>query len=216
MNKALRQRWVDAGYSSVMGSAEVVGPPSPNFIRVDHLTSAEYAISNIGLGRLKVARFSDLNDPFELLALSFKDRDIRKIVTDFKNENDGKTGLLCFSANWTNPVLWSHYGAKHRGICLGFNLRKTLVEKIQYEQKRISIGKGSLRSLNDAVKKQLLCTKFSHWEYESEYRAFIPLADAIKEAGLYFWKFDLPLNFHPAAVRASANVTPFGAVSVPA
>jgi hypothetical protein len=29
--------------------------------------------------------------------------------------------------------------------------------------------------------------------------------------------FDLPLNFHPAAVRASANdVTPFGAVSEPA
>ena len=27
---------------------------------------------------------------------------------------------------------------------------------------------------------------------------------------------DLPLNFHPAAVRVSANVTPFGAVSVPA
>jgi hypothetical protein len=27
---------------------------------------------------------------------------------------------------------------------------------------------------------------------------------------------DLPLNFHPAAVRAWANVTPFGAVSVPA
>ena len=30
------------------------------------------------------------------------------------------------------------------------------------------------------------------------------------------WDDDLPLNFHPAAVRASANVTPFGAVSVPA
>ena len=27
---------------------------------------------------------------------------------------------------------------------------------------------------------------------------------------------DLPLNFHPAAVRASANVTPFDALSVPA
>ena len=27
---------------------------------------------------------------------------------------------------------------------------------------------------------------------------------------------DLPLNFHPAAARASANVTPFGAMSVPA
>jgi NDP-sugar pyrophosphorylase family protein len=27
---------------------------------------------------------------------------------------------------------------------------------------------------------------------------------------------DLPLNFHPAAIRASADVTPFGAISVPA
>ena len=27
---------------------------------------------------------------------------------------------------------------------------------------------------------------------------------------------DLPLNCHPAAARASANVTPFGAMSVPA
>jgi hypothetical protein len=27
---------------------------------------------------------------------------------------------------------------------------------------------------------------------------------------------DLPLNFHPAAVRVSASLTPFGAVSVPA
>ena len=35
-------------------------------------------------------------------------------------------------------------------------------------------------------------------------------------AGEYFVLLDLPLNFHPAAVRASANVTPFGAVSVPA
>jgi phosphoglycolate phosphatase-like HAD superfamily hydrolase len=33
---------------------------------------------------------------------------------------------------------------------------------------------------------------------------------------LHFNPADLPLNVHPAAVRASANVTPFGAVSVPA
>ena len=32
----------------------------------------------------------------------------------------------------------------------------------------------------------------------------------------YEGHLDLPLNFHPAAVRASANVTPFGAMSVPA
>jgi hypothetical protein len=37
----------------------------------------------------------------------------------------------------------------------------------------------------------------------------------INDGGAY-GAADLPLNFHPAAIRASANVTPFGAVSVPA
>jgi hypothetical protein len=31
-----------------------------------------------------------------------------------------------------------------------------------------------------------------------------------------FGSADLPLNFHPVAIRVSADVTPFGAVSVPA
>jgi para-nitrobenzyl esterase len=33
-------------------------------------------------------------------------------------------------------------------------------------------------------------------------------------AGAIYDGADLPLNFHPAAIRASADVTPFGAVSV--
>jgi hypothetical protein len=36
------------------------------------------------------------------------------------------------------------------------------------------------------------------------------------ESGAKLVADDLPLNFHPAAFRASTNVTPFGAVSVPA
>jgi len=57
-----------------MGSAEVVPPPPAELIRVYHLTPAEFAINNIALGRLKVTRFSDLNDPFELISLNFKER----------------------------------------------------------------------------------------------------------------------------------------------
>jgi hypothetical protein len=45
---------------------------------------------------------------------------------------------------------------------------------------------------------------------ESAYQSDHKLASFVSLA------LDLPLNFHPAAVRASANVTPFGAVSVPA
>ena len=46
--------------------------------------------------------------------------------------------------------------------------------------------------------------------------AWLPSKKVDHIAHFIFIRRDLPLNFHPAAVRASANVTPFGAVSVPA
>ena len=124
MNEALRQEWVTAGYHRNMGSAAVVPPPPEAFLRVYHITSAEFAISNIGLGRMKVARFLDLNDPLELMALNFREPQMRHIIRDFKDAYDSYTGLLCFNADWTNPVLWSHYCAKHRGICLGVDFKE--------------------------------------------------------------------------------------------
>ena len=150
MNKQLRQQWVTAGYGDKMGSGEVVPPPPKDILRSYHITSAEFAISDIGLGRMKVARFSDLNDPFELMALNFRERPARRTISDFKNEYDSHTGLLCFSMNWTNPVLWSHYGAKHRGICLGFDVPRILVERVKYEDQRIlrSFGSGDPRQLD--------------------------------------------------------------------
>ena len=36
-------------------------------MRVYYLTGAQFALNNIALRRLKIARIEDLNDPFELL-----------------------------------------------------------------------------------------------------------------------------------------------------
>jgi hypothetical protein len=30
--------------------------------------------------------------------------------------------LLCFSADWSHPLIWAHYSDKHRGLCLGFEI----------------------------------------------------------------------------------------------
>jgi len=46
-------KWEQADYPAGMGSAEVCLPPHSDFIRVYHLTSAEYALAAISLGRLK-------------------------------------------------------------------------------------------------------------------------------------------------------------------
>jgi hypothetical protein len=197
MNKQLRQEWVTAGYGPVMGSAEVVGPPPEAFIRVYHITSAEFGISNVGMGRIKVARFSDLNDPFELLAMNLRERRHRNVLRDFRNAYDTHTGLLCFSANWTNPVLWSHYGSKHTGICLGFDLGRDLARQVRYEDKRILESLGDAPNpltLDEELQEALLCTKFHHWQYEEEIRVFVKLEDMLKEGGLHFRTFDSSLQ----------------------
>lgn len=199
-----------AGYGPKMGSAEVVPPPPKGILRIYHLTSAEFAISDIGLGRMKVARFSDLNDPFELMALNFREQPARKTINDFKTDYDSHTGLLCFSANWTNPVLWSHYGAKHRGICIGFDIKRTLVEQVKYEDERIlrNFGTGDPHRLDTALQELLRCTKYSHWRYEEEFRRFVSLKDTIKEGSLHFYPFDDSLQLREVILGPQCNLSP--------
>lgn len=216
MNKRLRQRWTQAGYPATMGSAEVVPPPAtPEFLRLYHLTAMKHGLSDLTHQRLKVARFADLNDPFELLALNFKEKSIRTAVREFRASYNSKNGLLCFSSDWTNPVLWSHYAERHTGICLGFDVPRAHVQKVDYADKRILAALDDdvvPFELSDTHKQLLLRTKFSHWEYETEYRIFVPLSKATREGSFFFRPFgpDLTLKeiilgpqcaLHPEDVR---------------
>jgi hypothetical protein len=189
MDSTLRDAWVKAGYSSKMGSAEVDSPPIAHLIRVYHFTSAEYAVNNIALGRLKVARFSDLNDPFELLPVNLSDREIRRAAEEFKDKYNEHTGLLCFSRNWVSPVLWAQYGEKHRGVALGFNLSKAKAKAINYESKRL-VKKEITADLEDV----LVRTKFDHWSYEEEIRTLVALKLMNKEGALFFKPFGADLE----------------------
>lgn len=192
-----------------MGSAAVVRPPSKEFIRVYHLLPAEYGLIAIGLRRLKVARFSDLNDPFELMALNFRERRIRNIVRDFKNAYDAKTGLLCFSADWTSTVLWSHYAEKHRGICLGFNLLRECAETVLYEDQRIGaeLEDSEPTRLDNDLQELLLCTKFHHWRYEEEVRRFVSLEQAVQEGNLYVYPFNQSLQLTEVILGPQCNLS---------
>ena len=178
-----------------MGSAAAAPPPPKGFRRVYHLSSADHAISNIVFNRLKVARFSELNDPFELLALSFKGNALGKPARAYKDKLDQEQGLLCFSADWKDPVLWSHYAAMHTGICLGFNLKETLAIDVSYEQKRISGNAGrGVTVIDDGLAHQLLSTKFKSWKYEQEIRVSVMLADMAEQGSLFFYRFGKQLE----------------------
>lgn len=190
-----RQKWVDAGYESTMGSAWVRLPPPSDKIAVYHFTSTEYAISDIALSRLKVARFADVNDPFELLSLNFlRGKHLRQATMAFATAHNEQAGMLSFTQNWVNPVLWSHYADNHRGICLGFDLLRNRAQTIHYQSKRLL---EELKTANDDPNKLstdsqqlLICTKSDYWKYEREVRVLVKLEDMIREGALHFCPFD--------------------------
>jgi hypothetical protein len=159
-------------------------------MRAYHLLSSEHALSDIALQRMKIATVGDLNDPFEFLSLSLGLEPVRKGFTEWKRELSKDNGLLCFSRKWENPVLWSHYGAKHTGMALGFDIEDSSVESVDYVNERIGLPvvQDSL-GFDEPFMRRLLRTKFKHWEYEDEARVFVRLDHQTIERGLYFYDF---------------------------
>jgi len=202
LNKALRAQWQDAGYVEVidghrvcrMGSAEVCPPPAGDLVRVYHVTSAHHAVNDLALRRLKVARLAELNDPFEFMWVMWRHLDLRDTVQAWKSLYDGLVGFLCFSSDWTNPVLWSHYGDKHRGVCLGFDVPRSEVTAISYEARRLDVELPStVTRLPEQLERQLLYTKYEHWSYERELRMSLLPAQLPSEGSLRFCPFSSSL-----------------------
>jgi Protein of unknown function (DUF2971) len=187
-----------------MSSARFLHPPDRVFRRVYHLTSAEHAISSISLRRLKVARFSEVNDPFELLALNSRKKEIRQWAKSFKEEYNRTMGLLCFSANWKSPLLWSHYANKHEGVCLGFDVSRKEVSPVIYTNKRLEAElnkSGDQAVIPEDLQDLLVLTKSDHYMYEQEFRVLLKLEGTkgpglrtTREQGLYFSPFGKDLH----------------------
>jgi hypothetical protein len=165
-------------------------------MRLYFFAEAKWAVDNIHNGRLKVCRFLDLNDPFELFA-GEQHKPFRKNMKVWAKTLNEQHGLLCFSRSWRNPLMWSHYGDRHKGICLAFDVEGT--EKINYEPERLFLGNqwpsasapaGAPADLPNELRKLLLTTKFKDWEYERERRLVLPLEGLKKEEGRFFKCFD--------------------------
>ncbi|QHC91394.1 DUF2971 domain-containing protein [Pseudomonas chlororaphis] len=190
-HEMLRREWITAGYKSDMGSAIACRPPADSStIRLYNLTSVEHALSNIENRRIKVSRFADLNDPFELLAANFKEHKTRQVVRNWKDKSHSLMGLLCFAGDWSEPVMWSHYAEKHTGVCLGFDVKRSTVEQVNYQDDRILAALGPASTpgmLSEELQQQLLCTKSGGWRYEEEFRRFVSLNDAAADGPLHFW-----------------------------
>jgi hypothetical protein len=83
-------------------------------------------------------------------------------------------GVSCFSERNNDLLMWSHYGGRYRGFCLGFstkyspfsNIRKVIYKE---EMPKINAVDALLHDNYDQVL-DLFYTKSKSWNYEKEWR----------------------------------------------
>lgn len=92
-------------------------------------------------------------------------------------------GVLCLSARCDSPLMWSHYGDQHKGVCIEYDvskLRPQEIRKVEYGESRqlkASAIQRWLENTGDVIARQqieraCLLTKSTEWNYEGEYRIF--------------------------------------------
>jgi hypothetical protein len=146
-------------------------------MRVFQFMTAAHALDNLRKGRVKVSFLSDMNDPFELLGTSLGSAAHRTAFRQWKQHMNAICRVLCFSRSWSNPVIWSHYAEKHRGVCLGFDVPDDCLLEVGYSTGRLEVQLE--RDLQDdgtvttEFSRKLLTTKFEDWRYEDEVRMFL-------------------------------------------
>jgi hypothetical protein len=162
-------------------------------MKVFHFLPANYALDAIENQRLKASQLDDLNDPFELYAVELSDSKRRAEFRSFKRDMAKNTALLCFSKSWRNPLLWSHYADKHKGVALEIEVLDNLINEVSYQPNRLILDidrKLAAKGLNEKDVYRLLTTKFKHWEYEEEVRVFLRKSECTLERDMFFYGFD--------------------------
>ncbi len=176
--------------------------------RVYKFTTAEHGLCNIEQGRLKISTIDDLNDPFDLAPFDTTQPEFQRaqeaLVTYYRNH----AGLLCFSRNWDNLLLWSHYGAGHKGICSGFDIADDVPgvnydTDVLYQPNVIRISQAD--NIDYQMMDRLLRTKHECWSYEQEVRVFVGLNDPPDAKGLRWAKFGPVLDLKEVIIGAQAD-----------
>ena len=93
-------------------------------------------------------------------------------------------GIVSLAGQETCPLMWSHYGDQHRGICIGYSLPDDAtvdIHKVKYGgSRRVKASDvAAMLQDDDAAQREVdgavLLRKANSWSYEQEWRLIGPL-----------------------------------------
>ena len=92
---------------------------------------------------IKVSRIKTVNDLFELQPYLRLNKDERRQLGQIRTKVADTYGMVCFSTNWQEPIMWGHYAESNKGIVLGFEIvsNKFTIKEVKYpsERKKVSL-----------------------------------------------------------------------------
>lgn len=94
-------------------------------------------------------------------------------------------GIVCFTPNWKNQLMWSYYSGGHSGVCIEYDIKLLIRELRTINTQRIICGIGKIKyereypivPYNDEKLDlsfwNIICSKDTIWKHEKEVRCFI-------------------------------------------
>jgi hypothetical protein len=113
-------------------------------------------------------------------------------------------------------LLWSHYGASHTGLCLGFDIPDDQPPdgfdmEVRYQPNVLQIRGPD--DVNYDLVNRLLRTKHESWSYEQESRLFVPINDPADDKGLHWYFFGPQLELREVIVGSQCEPKDIKAVT---
>lgn len=125
----------------------------------------------IGVIRIKSGGRSKLSERDQIRLLK---KDIQEEL--LKTYSDG---VFCLAEKSDCPLMWSHYGDQHKGICIGYSVPEAAISKVSkvaYDKNRVVVVRDIVAMLaRDGEAKQRVdhavrFWKAPEWKYEKEWR----------------------------------------------
>ncbi|MDA5241029.1 DUF2971 domain-containing protein [Agrobacterium tumefaciens] len=177
-----------------------------------YFTSLKHGLAAIRDKRLKISKFSELNDPADHIGIFVSGVDNRKALRRQRQRFDAGGGILCMSFDWREPLLWGHYADNYKGMCLIFEVDEQWWFDVEYITERPSLKKFGKERFEDLSRFELFhlgLMKFTNWKYEREFRRFCPFEideyDFVEN--MHFKKFDDAMKLKGALFGFRSNIT---------
>lgn len=149
----------------------------------------KYALSSLKNSKIWFSSPSLFNDPFDcnvefgpdllsnMESPLWHQKAVTKAFEGVYHLMANDIGVACFSDTPSEPLMWGHYAAEHRGFCVGYEKTADNVlsrgRPVYYSASQEKVPVHEILMDPMSICERLIYTKPTNWSYEREWRVYL-------------------------------------------